>query len=68
MIELDPALRERLASFYAYETMLLDENRLREWLDLFDESVRYVMPMRTAFFKSRRHWQRRLCEAAIYMR
>ena len=46
MIELDPALRERIASFYAYETMLLDENRLREWLDLFDESVRYVMPMR----------------------
>jgi 3-phenylpropionate/cinnamic acid dioxygenase small subunit len=46
MIGADPALRERVAAFYAYETMLLDENRLREWLDLFDESVRYVMPMR----------------------
>jgi len=46
MIQLDAALRERVAAFYAYETMLLDENRLREWLDLFDESVRYVMPMR----------------------
>lgn len=46
MMQLDAALRERVAAFYAYETMLLDENRLREWLELFDESVRYVMPMR----------------------
>jgi len=46
MIQLDPALRERVAAFYAYETMLLDENRLREWLALFDDGVRYVMPMR----------------------
>ena len=26
--------------------MLLDENRLREWLALCDDGIRYVMPMR----------------------
>lgn len=46
MIESDVSLRERVAAFYAYETMLLDDNRLREWLDLCDEEIRYVMPMR----------------------
>lgn len=46
MMQLDVALRERVTAFYAYETMLLDENRLREWLDLFTDDVRYVMPMR----------------------
>ena len=47
VIEFDPALRGgRVVAFYAYETMLLDENRLRDWLDLFDEDARYVMPMR----------------------
>ena len=46
MIDNDPSLRERIAAFYAYETMLLDENRLREWLDLCDDGIRYVMPMR----------------------
>jgi ethylbenzene dioxygenase beta subunit len=42
----DVSLRERVAAFYAYETMLLDENRLREWLALCDDAIRYVMPMR----------------------
>jgi 3-phenylpropionate/cinnamic acid dioxygenase small subunit len=46
MIVADPVLREQIGAFYAYETMLLDENRLREWLDLMDAGVRYVMPMR----------------------
>lgn len=46
MITADLALREQISAFYAYETMLLDENRLREWLDLMDAEVRYVMPMR----------------------
>jgi 3-phenylpropionate/cinnamic acid dioxygenase small subunit len=40
------SLRERVAAFYAYETMLLDDNRLREWLTLCDDDIRYVMPMR----------------------
>jgi len=46
MMQADIALREQIGAFYAYETMLLDDNRLREWLDLFDDDVRYVMPMR----------------------
>lgn len=46
MIDNGVSLRERVAAFYAYETMLLDDNRLREWLDLCDEAIRYVMPMR----------------------
>jgi len=40
------SLRERLAEFYAYETALLDDDQLHEWLDLMDDDVRYVMPMR----------------------
>lgn len=46
MMRVDTALRERVGAFYAYETMLLDEGRLREWLDLFDEDIKYLMPMR----------------------
>ena len=46
MIAVDTVLRERVGAFYAYETMLLDENRLREWLELIDDDVRYIMPMR----------------------
>ena len=46
MMEADVALREQIGAFYAYETMLLDENRLREWLELIDDDIRYVMPMR----------------------
>jgi 3-phenylpropionate/cinnamic acid dioxygenase small subunit len=46
LTESGASLREQVAAFYAYETMLLDDNRLREWLDLCDEDIRYVMPMR----------------------
>lgn len=46
MIAFDPALRERIANFYAYETMLLDEDRLRDWLELVDDDIHYTMPMR----------------------
>jgi 3-phenylpropionate/cinnamic acid dioxygenase small subunit len=45
-MQVDTALRERVGAFYAFETMLLDDGRLREWLDLFDDDIRYVMPMR----------------------
>jgi 3-phenylpropionate/cinnamic acid dioxygenase small subunit len=46
VIRFDAALRERVAAFYAYETMLLDDNRWRDWLALLDDEIRYVMPMR----------------------
>lgn len=38
-------VRERVVAFYAYETALLDDGRLGEWLALFDDDARYVMPM-----------------------
>jgi 3-phenylpropionate/cinnamic acid dioxygenase small subunit len=46
LIDSGVSLRERVAAFYAYETTLLDDNRLREWFDLCDDAIRYVMPMR----------------------
>jgi 3-phenylpropionate/cinnamic acid dioxygenase small subunit len=46
MIDSNSAVRDRVAAFYAYETMLLDDGRLREWLALMDDDVRYIMPMR----------------------
>lgn len=45
-MQVDIALRERVGTFYAFETMLLDDGRLHEWLDLIDDEIRYVMPMR----------------------
>lgn len=45
-MHVDIALREQIGAFYSYETMLLDDNRLREWLELIDEDARYVLPMR----------------------
>jgi 3-phenylpropionate/cinnamic acid dioxygenase small subunit len=41
-----PAIRDQVAQFYALETALLDDGRFHEWLDLIDDDVRYVMPMR----------------------
>jgi 3-phenylpropionate/cinnamic acid dioxygenase small subunit len=46
VIAFDASLRERVCAFYAYETMLFDDGRLREWLDLLTDDVRYVAPMR----------------------
>jgi 3-phenylpropionate/cinnamic acid dioxygenase small subunit len=45
-IAFDLALRERIGAFYAYEVALLDDCRFREWLELLDHDIRYVMPMR----------------------
>ena len=42
----DASLRERVADFYSLETALLDDNKLHEWLDLVDDDIVYVMPMR----------------------
>jgi len=39
-------LSEKVARFYALETALLDDDRFHEWLDLIDDDVAYVMPMR----------------------
>lgn len=46
MTGVESGLRERVAAFYAYETYLLDEGRFHEWLELMDDEIRYVMPMR----------------------
>jgi 3-phenylpropionate/cinnamic acid dioxygenase small subunit len=37
---------EQVRTFYAYETALLDDGRYREWLELLDDDVRYVLPAR----------------------
>jgi 3-phenylpropionate/cinnamic acid dioxygenase small subunit len=46
MKDTNASVRERVAAFYAHETMLLDDGRLRDWLELVDDEVRYIMPMR----------------------
>jgi 3-phenylpropionate/cinnamic acid dioxygenase small subunit len=38
-------IRERVCDFYAHETALLDDRRYREWLELLDDDIVYVMPM-----------------------
>lgn len=38
------ALREEVVAFYAHETALLDDGKYREWLELLDDDVRYVLP------------------------
>jgi 3-phenylpropionate/cinnamic acid dioxygenase small subunit len=39
-------LRQRTEEFLYLEAELLDERRLREWLDLFTDDARYCMPIR----------------------
>jgi 3-phenylpropionate/cinnamic acid dioxygenase small subunit len=39
-------LWEQVVAFYAYETALLDDGKFHDWLDLLDDDIRYVMPMR----------------------
>lgn len=43
---MDPALRSIVEEFFYLEAELLDDRRLREWLDLFTDDVRYWMPLR----------------------
>ena len=40
------ALWFELMQFYIREAWLLDERKLREWLDLFTDDVLYFMPRR----------------------
>lgn len=42
----DPSLLARVQHFYALETALLDENKFHDWLQLLDDEVSYIMPMR----------------------
>jgi 3-phenylpropionate/cinnamic acid dioxygenase small subunit len=39
-------LRREAEEFFYHEAELLDERRLREWLDLLTNDVRYFMPIR----------------------
>jgi len=39
-------LRHKIEDFLYYEAELLEERRLREWLDLFTEDADYWMPIR----------------------
>lgn len=42
----DPAIYSTICQFLAHEAMLLDENRLNEWVELVDEGILYEVPMR----------------------
>jgi 3-phenylpropionate/cinnamic acid dioxygenase small subunit len=43
---MDEALRRQIEDFYYLEAELLDERKLREWLELFTDDARYWMPIR----------------------
>jgi biphenyl 2,3-dioxygenase subunit beta len=43
---MDRELHRRVEDFLYFEAELLDDRKLREWLDLFTEDVRYWMPIR----------------------
>jgi len=43
---MDNQLRQNVEDFFYYEAELLDERKLREWLDLLADDVRYWMPIR----------------------
>lgn len=43
---MDSDLRRKIEDFLYLEAELLDERRLREWLELFTDDVRYCMPVR----------------------
>ena len=43
---MDNDLRRQIEDFLYLEAELLDERRLREWLDLFTEDAHYWMPVR----------------------
>jgi 3-phenylpropionate/cinnamic acid dioxygenase small subunit len=43
---MDSGLRQKIEDFLYREAELLDERRLREWLELFTDDARYSMPIR----------------------
>lgn len=43
---MDSDLRRRIEDFLYLEAELLDDRRLREWLELFTDDLRYWMPIR----------------------
>ncbi|HSK30290.1 MAG TPA: aromatic-ring-hydroxylating dioxygenase subunit beta [Candidatus Limnocylindria bacterium] len=43
---MDSELRRQVEDFFYFEAELLDERKLREWLDLFTDDARYWMPIR----------------------
>lgn len=43
---MDSRLRFEIEDFFYLEAELLDERRLREWLELFTDDLRYWMPIR----------------------
>ena len=43
---MDNELRREIEDFLYLEAELLDDRKLREWLDLFTDDVRYWMPIR----------------------
>ena len=48
---MDSELRHRIEDFYYLEAELLDERKLREWLALLTDDVRYWMPIRHNTFE-----------------
>ena len=45
-LEMNSDVRSQVEDFYYLEAELLDERKLREWLALFSDDVRYWMPVR----------------------
>jgi 3-phenylpropionate/cinnamic acid dioxygenase small subunit len=43
---MDSELRHQIEDFFYLEAELLDERKLRQWLDLFTDDARYWMPVR----------------------
>jgi 3-phenylpropionate/cinnamic acid dioxygenase small subunit len=43
---MDSELRHQIEDFYYLEAELLDDRKLREWLDLLTDDIRYWMPIR----------------------
>jgi 3-phenylpropionate/cinnamic acid dioxygenase small subunit len=43
---MDSELRRQIEDFYYLEAELLDDRKLREWLDLLTDDIRYWMPIR----------------------
>ena len=43
---MDSQLRLQIEDFYYYEAELLDDRKLRQWLELFTDDVFYWMPIR----------------------